>query len=820
MSSTEQLRANRHDYIGLFLLIMATIAFEILLTRIFSVTLWYHFAFMAISIAMFGMTLGALIVQFNPKLFVDDNIRKWLSISSLALAVTIVLSFIIHFFCMNFFAAGQTEELREGLREILAVTYVVVAIPFLFSGIGTCVALTKFPLQVGKLYATDLAGASVGCLFVIALLAAVDGPTAILVVATLAAIASAFFAQAGKLKSCQLFSILVAVGLSVASVSNAALATSHQQFFRIKSAQHDRESQLLYEKWNCFSRITVLGDPAVVHRPYAWGLSSTWPENKRISELMLIIDSIAGTVLTKFTGDWNKVEYLKCDVTNLAHILRHDANVLVVGVGGGRDILSALAFNQKSITGVEINYDILNTLTKVFGDYTGHLELYPQVKLVNDEARCFIDSSKDKYDIIEISLVDTSAASAAGAFVLTEHSLYTTQAWETFLNHMTRTGVLSVSRWYFKQSPVELYRLESLAIAALRKAGVSNPRDNIFIVAHTEGASGGRAKPGIATVLISKEPFSKEDIIAVANFADRQHFATILSPSNALDPVCAKLANAASSQSPLSDLAENIAPPTDDNPFFFFFLKPADLFNWNFDTLTPQFGPNNTAIVMLRYLTIFILVLVLGSILIPLILLRRFNSLQYASPLLLYFASIGLGFMFIEISQVHRLIIFLGHPIYGLSVVLFTLLLASGIGSLSTSIGLKFDDKARLYVLLFVLLLFGSLTPAVITTLRSANTMIRIGASVAIMFPLGFFMGMCFPIGMKLANQTNRNLAPWLWGVNGATSVSASVLAVVIAISFGITASFWTGAACYLVAVMAFLFLNGKKTNSASLGQL
>jgi len=809
MNSTEQFKANRNDYVGLFLLVMSTIAFEILLTRIFSVTMWYHFAFMAISIAMFGMTIGAMIVYFKPKLFINQNIRQWLLACALCLAITIVTSFVVHS-SMPFFTTQQTDV----IIRTLTITYLVVAVPFVFSGIAVCLALTKFPAQLGKLYATDLTGASFGCLIIIPLLGIVDGPTAILVVATLAAAAAFFFARGQQSKKLELLSLSVLGILFIASIGNWVLAKNQEQFFRINWTQNSQGSIPAYEKWNCFSRITVEGDPNEMHRPFAWGLSSTWPEDKKVSELILSIDGLAWTMLTGFDGDWRTIDYLKYDVTNLAHKLRSNARVLVVGVGGGRDILSALAFKQKSVEGVEINNDILNTLTKVYGPYTGHLDCYPQVKLINDEARSYIASSKEKFDIIEISLVDTFAASAAGAFILSENSLYTVQAWKTFLNHLSPRGVLSVTRWYVGDNPSELYRLESLTVESLLKLGIRNPRQHIIIVAQMGASNGGRCGAGVATLLVSKEPFSKEDIDAAVKFAHTQKFGILLSPETALKPMFADLANPELREKLLLDYPANISPTTDDNPFFFYFLKPTDVFKGAIWMTKGTFY--DSAVRILSYLTIIVLTLTFLCILVPLLLQARQNSLKEAGPLLLYFSCIGLGFMFIEISQMQRLILFLGHPTYGLSVVLFTLLLGSGIGSFFTSVRRNANQKMYFCALLILLCLFGALTPTIITALGAGSLQVRIVASIAIMLPLGFFMGMCFPIGMQIANERASNLTPWLWGVNGATSVCASVLAMVIAINAGIAASFWSGAICYLLAFAAFLWLNRQTEQSGT----
>jgi MFS family permease len=794
-------KVERSDYVGLFLTAAATILFELLLTRIFSVTMWYHFAFMAISLAMFGMTFGAILVHFFPDLFSLKNARKCLSGSAFLFATSIVLAFLYH--ASNPFIKSGANW-HEALASI-SLTYVIISVPFIFSGIAVCLALTKFPTKVGGLYAADLAGAGMGCLLLIPLLGFADGPSAVLAVASLAACAGAFFASENSLKSWRYASLFLFALLLCGSIANTMLASDHKQFLRLRWAHGFLEEPHLFEKWNFFSRVQVDGHADELHRPIAWGLSSTWPADRKASELVLTIDAGAITVLTRFDGDFKKIEHLRYDLTNLPFLLRPNARVLVIGVGGGRDIVSGLMFGEKQIEGVELNNNVFVALNQVFGDYTGHLDRYPQVKFINDEARSFVARSPDKYDVIQISLIDTFAASAAGAFVLAEHSLYTTEAWKSFLSHLTPTGVLSVSRWYFADCPAEMYRLVSLATSSLKDMGVRDPRQHIMVVAAMGGANGGRNDQGVGTIMVSPQPFSDKDIEAAAKFAEEKKFRLVLSPKFAADQNFADIASGQDISKLLANFPVNIAPPTDDSPYFFHMLRLKDMFDLSLFTKAGK-NMNILAVTVLGCLLFTVAVLTAVCIFLPLLLTTDKAVFKGSTPYLCYFASIGLGFMFIEISQLQRLNVFLGHPALGLSVVLFTLLLASGLGSLSTSNGSKFGYSRRIVCLLALLFLFGALTPFVITALAGANTPVRVLASIAIVFPLGFFMGMCFPIGMELAGKGASKLTPWLWAVNGATSVCASVMAVAIAMTFGISATFWTGAACYILASVSYLF--------------
>jgi hypothetical protein len=480
-----------------------------------------------------------------------------------------------------------------------------------------------------------------------------------------------------------------------------------------------------------------------------------------------------------------------------------------VGVGGGKDILSALAFNQRSIVGVEINDDIVRAVNERYGNFTGHLDKNPKVTMVSDEARSYIARSKDQFDIIQIAFIDTWAATAAGAFVLSENSLYTVEAWKVFLEHLTPDGVLTVSRFYFRDSPGEMYRLTSLASASLLQFGVQNPRDHIIEVrVMPEGPP--EARPdGYGTILVCRKPFSDQDVKTIEDLAPKQKFDIVLTPKFALNDTFAKIASGRDLDQLQAELPMNISAPTDDSPFFFHMLRLRDVFHperWKQGVLSF----NMKAVVLLAALLATVVVLTILCIIVPLLLTAGKVELKGATPLLLFFASIGFGFMLVEISQMQKLIVFLGHPTYGLSVVLFALLLSSGLGSyLTGTVGNPHASRGaivRLLLLLCVLVVFGIFTPYAIHAFRGSTTALRIAVATGILLPIGLFMGMAFPLGMRIASIKSESLTPWLWGANGATSVCASVLAVVIALNWGISTSFWTGFSCYVVAFLAFLW--------------
>ena len=791
-------------YLGLFLVALATLMFEILLTRIFSVTMLYHFAFVALSVAMFGMTAGALLVYLAPGLFPPEKLHQRLALAAAAFPVVMVLSFMTQL--------SIPFRVHPSVVAVYAIvlTYAVIALPFIVSGVAVCLALTGFPRAVSRLYAADLAGAALGCVLLIVVLDWSDGPTAVLWIAFLASIGAIAFARAAGSRGLRRFAAASAVVIGVAAAAHTVLVWQGRAIFRILYTKGSGaiETRPLYDKWNSYSRVRVTGDPNYRSIVQGWGLSQTVPPT-RLHQLQLDIDVWAGTVMTKYDGNPKAVDHLRYDVTNIAYYLRNQHDALVIGAGGGRDVLSALIFGARTVTAVDINKDIIRTVNGRFGDFTGHLDRDPRVRFVNDEARSFVARSAARFGTIQISLIDTWAATAAGAFVLGENSLYTVDAWSTFLRHLADDGILTVSRWYFHDRPAEMYRTTALAVESLRRVGVSDPRSHIIIVRNMRpyAAWSPDSPDGVGNILVSRRPFTAAELDTIDREASRLQFDVAFSPRSTVDDTFTRLTQVEGLEEFLDNYPVNIAAPTDDSPFFFNMLRLRDFARMSM----LEFGNlshNMKAVATLGVLLLTVTLLTALCILVPLWLTRHRVRLTGTGPLLSFFVAIGLGFMLIETSLMQRLIIALGHPTYGLSVVLFAMLLSSGIGSYLTA-GVTAESvmtagRTRLVGLVILLAALGLATPVVARWSEPMTTSVRIVAAVLLLFPAGLFMGMAFPLGMKLASARARELTPWLWGLNGAASVLASVLAVCIALSWSISAAFWTGWACYLAALVTF----------------
>ena len=735
-------------------------------------------------------------------MFTPARLRWQLALAAVCFPTAIVLSFLTQL--------SIPFRVHPSIVAIYAIgfTYAVIAVPFVVSGVVVCLALTGFPVRVSRLYAADLAGAALGCMLLIVVIGYSDGPTAVLWVSVLASIGAMMFALDTPSRALRRAATISTLLLLVAAVGHNILVWREFPVFRILYMKGSFEARPLYEKWNSYSRVRVRGSQKTEEPPQGWGLSPVLPESSRVRQMQMDIDVGAGTVLTGYSGDLQAVQHLKYDVTNIGYYLQHDPSVLVIGAGGGRDILSALVFGAKSVTAVEINKDIIRTVNGRFGDFTGHLDRDPRVRFVNDEARSYVARSKERFDTIQISLIDTWAATAAGAFVLSENSLYTVEAWTTFLQHLTDDGILSVSRWYFQDRPAEMYRTTTLAVEALRAVGVTDPRRHIVVIRNMQLANRPADTPdGVGTILVSRRPLSDAELDTLDRESARLQFDVPFSPRRAADETYVRLTTPEGRAEFLRAYPVNVAAPTDDSPFFFNMLRLRDV-------VRPElldFGKlslNMKAVATLAVLLVTVSFLTAVCILLPLWLTRDRVNLSGAGALLVYFISIGLGFMLIETSQMQRLIIALGHPTYGLSVVLFALLLSSGIGSYLTA-GITEPlaarlGRGRLLAAVAVLAVFGLITPTVVRWIEPMTTSVRILAAVAILFPAGLMMGMAFPLGMKLAAGRASDLTAWFWGLNGAASVMASVLSVCIALTWSISTAFWVGWLCYVAAYAAF----------------
>ena len=525
------------------------------------------------------------------------------------------------------------------------------------------------------------------------------------------------------------------------------------------------------------------------------------------------VDGDAVTVTYRIDGDVSNADFLKYDVTNLAYYLPNQERSAVIGIGGGRDMLSARVFDIPDITGVEINPIFVDLLTKEpgFADFSC-LNQQEGMTFVVDEARSWFARTKQTFDILQMSLIDTWAATGAGAFTLSENGLYTLQAWRMFLDRLTPEGVFTVSRWYSPGAVNETGRMVSLAMATIFDAGAADPSRHIFLASARY----------IATLVLSKSPFSESALDTLEGVCRDLGYNILISP-NVKSPT-EVLQNILASRSKeeliqyTSSLPLDLTPPTDDNPFFFNQLRLSSPLKTlrtarSFSTWGVTKG-NLFATITLAILFLISALLVFATIVVPLRPAIRDVGSKLAWGGTAYFFLIGVGFMSTEIGLLQRMSIFLGHPIYSLSIVLFSLILATGLGSILSD---KFPlNNPRKFVVwsaltggyLFSLPLW---LPAVVANFDSATLLLRASVCVLLIAPAGVLMGYGFPTGMQMISSVNRTPTPWFWGINGAAGVLASTLSVACSIAFGISTTLMIGALCYLLLIPATLTLGFRK---------
>lgn len=788
---------------------------QIIQTRILSVVAWYHLAFFVISMAMFGLTAGAVWVYLRGERYSQKTFSYDLSYYTAAFALATGI-------CLLIQLSVVTVVVRSGMMLwVWAELALCIAIPFFFSGIVVSLALTRSPFPIGRVYGIDLLGAALGCLGVLVLLNFTDGPSAVLWVASLAALASHLFyhsrigtepAQAPPLHGLLRRRGIILAGFAALAAVNGVTSYGFQPL--IAKGQFEGGDSHIFREWNTFSRIAVY--PTRREMPSMWGPSPRFfDQNYSIEQRHLNIDGDAGTAAYRFTGDTKEIDFLKYDVTNLAYYLPDRQRVAVVGVGGGRDILSAALFRRSDITGVEINPIFVKLLTEErgFADFT-NVNRLPGVRFEIDEGRSWFARTSKRFDIIQMSLIDTWAATGAGAFSLSENGLYTVEAWKIFLSRLTPNGVYTVSRWYNKDDPGETGRMLSLAVAALQELGVPDPRSHIMLA----------AQGSIATLIVGRQAFSRADLAALEQAAATYDHQLLISPGmQPAHPVLGAIV-AAQDRDALekytSSLTFDLTPAVDDRPFFFNQMplhKPKQVFQVSkdlFGSVTSTGGVggvrggNLIATGTLLMLGFIALIFVLAAIVIPLRPAIKDVGERLAIGGTLYFLLIGVGFMAVEIAMLQRMSVFLGHPIYSLSISLFTLIVTTGIGSLLSD-RWRLDTRGRF--LLWAGLTGGYLLslpywlPDILLAYDSSSLPVRAFICVLTIAPAGLAMGFGFPTGMRLISAIDRRPTPWFWGINGAAGVLASVMAIMISIGMGISATLTFGAICYLLLIPTVL---------------
>ncbi|HFQ93513.1 MAG TPA: hypothetical protein ENK32_05855 [Anaerolineae bacterium] len=805
---------NQFTLLGVSLTSMAILVLEIVFTRIFSVLMWYHFAFMVISLALLGSGAAGVWLYLAERRFPREKTNERLALLALLFAFGTIISFLVYLQIPFEFKTITKEGLSWATVGWLTLIYLVLSVPFLLGGATIALAISRFSQSAGRVYAYDLIGASIGCLLSIVVLINLGAASGVLFVSLLTAVAALLFARDASQKRWRVASAASILLLLAIVVSNMTLG-----WLAVRSrGGYDKRNVLIYEKWNALARISVYEDPHWL-QPFGWGLSPIY-EGPDPGHLMLLIDANAGTPIQKWDGSWEMIDFLRYDLTTIAYNILPEAKTFIIGTGGGRDILTGLLFGAREIVGAELNPAIVEAARDEFGDYAGNVYDYPNVRVEIEDARTFLARSDEQFDLIQASLIDTWAAASSGAFSLSENGLYTRDAFEVFYRRLSPRGMVSYSRWYFIEDPTETLRLVALGLDTWRRMGVDDPAAHMVVIANF--SQNRSADKGLATVLLKKTPFTPQEVAALAEISQAMEFTLLYAPGviSAPNPV-QELVTAPDLEAAIAAYPLDISAPTDDRPFFFNFtpyrtLGRADLVS------NPAYRSSAEGNFALLAVLGISAVLAILFIILPLF-LRRGAAFSLAGnwPFLLYYAAIGVGFMLIMVPAIQRLTIYLGSPTYALAVVLFTILLSSGIGSRATNrvpdAGVRGRLRLAILALIVVVALQLLFIPFIVPRTQAWPFALRVAMVIAVIFPAGFFMGQPFPLGVKWIGRRRESIIPWLWAINGVASVIGSVLATVIGLAYGFRVVSLAGILCYGLALTLAVLIWERKARPAPL---
>jgi hypothetical protein len=787
MEMTENIAAGGRAVLGGVAAVSAALLMtELALTRIFSVTMYYHFAFLAISIALFGLSASGVAVYLARRRLATIDSGVLLSTAGLTHALATLLTLA----CLVRIRVGLNYS-PENLGLMLAI-YALATLPFLTGGSVMSIAFARMTDRINVLYAADLIGAASGCLVLIPLLNWLGAPGVVMTAAALSTAAAIAFAPA--LRRPRFATVaLVLIGVTVSAQLGGAAP------FDVVDTKGHVGDRILFSKWNSFSRV------AVYDRPHGdWSLSPNFT-GTRAASLFMDIDSAASTPILKGSGHVADASYLRFELTALGyHLVDRPTGftALVIGPGGGRDLLSALVFGAAHVDGVEINPIIArDVMLDRFRAYSGGVYANPRVSIHVDDGRNFVRRSSSRYDVIQASLVDTWAATAAGAYTLTENSLYTKEAFGEYIDHLTDGGLLTITRWVF-----DGLRLVSLAQDACAERGL-DASTRLAIVRYDR----------VATFLLKKRPFTPAEAAKLRDVSAQLGFEVLYAPG--LPPVHAaddpiemqrtgtsaadyrRLILASDRQQFLASYPLDESSTTDDRPFFFHTTRLRDQMQVAFGR-SMLFGNGLSALMTLMAISaLLVIVFVIG----PLLVGGERPGAGWGGWLA-YFGALGAGFMLLEVALLQRFVLLLGHPVYSLTVTLFSLLLGTGFGSLvSRRIAHSRVRDVTVRVLFGVAVVCLAAAPGLarLVDLGIAWSLpVRIAFAVTLIAPIGILLGMPLPGGMRLIAVDRADIIPWGWGITGAFSVVGATLAVFIAMNWGFSVTLMSAAVVYTVAAL------------------
>jgi hypothetical protein len=801
-------RVSRRHYGGIFCLSLATLLLELAFTRVLAVANWYHFGFLVISMALLGFGTSGVVLTLWTRLRERAALDRALAALSVAFGGVVLVSY----WLMQKIPFDPFRLLSDRKQLLfMPIYYLVVAAPFFCSGLAIGLLLFRGRDRANQLYAADLLGAAVGCAAIAVVMPVFGGSGSVVVAAALGFLAAAVFgfAKSRPLAAAGASLMVLTLPLGFAADRLVPISVSASKWHPLRPT--DRAP--VYTAWNTFSRVDVYSLPPAPEKG--------WPD----AGFSIMIDAGAGTGIADLSGGVR--EYLRSanyHPTGIPYIGKAHPKVLILGSGAGREVLEAIDFGARSVTAVDINPIINDIVSRRMRSSLGGLFEQPEVNLVTEEGRSFVRRSKEKYDVIISIQTMTAAAVTSGALAMSESYMFTREAFADYLDHLTPDGVILITRGFD-----QIAKLFATAREVFEERGLGNPANNLVAFEGPLAPFGHQLFNH--TFLFKESPWTAEEFrmlterLGVGNperwfgQSPKIYYSPGISrlyvkdhQSNDWSALLAEVLTAPDLSAFYAAHRQQFAPATDDRPFFnqtirWAGLRPGDFYGIFVAGTHGSVIGHPVAEVLLIVMLFQASVIAFALIMLPLRRLAR-HGLQIARPwaLLLYFAGLGLGFIMIEIVFIQRFLLFLGEPVYTFAVVLAGLLGFTGIGSWVSG---RFGDNTRFSLMwiipaiLLVLLLTAIASPWIFTSALGLPLPWRIVIVVAMLAPLGIFLGMPFPTGLRIVANEAPAFIPWAWGVNGFFTVVGSIGASILGMAFGFTAVLAVSGACYLTALLA-----------------
>ena len=817
--------------LSLGLISASALSYEILLMRLFSIIQWHHFSYMIISLALLGYGISGTLVALLQK-----TLKRHFQMTYPLL----LFLFSISSFCCFLLAQSlpfNPETILWDSQQIgyLLGIFLLLSIPFVLAASAICLLFIQYPEQIAKIYGVDLLGAGLGSMGMIVLLFYIFPMTALQLISLSGILATMIAIQEihqlsiktfwlnNRVKASVLFTILTGL-VFINSSSYWQLQIS--PYKDLSKTLNISGTQIIKQQSSPLGLLSVVESPQIPFR-FAPGLS-LYNTQEPLQQLGLFSDAANMTAITHYPDNLQKLSYLDQLTSALPYHLNNIQQLLIVGSGGGSDILQALFHNTERIDALELNPQIINLLSHEFAQYSGNIYLQDNIKVYAEDVRGFLSrttvdeqqkTDNSRYDLIQISLMDSFNASASGLYALHESYLYTVEALQTYLQHLNPGGYLAISRWV-KTPPRDAIKMFATAVKALEQSGIQAAAQHIVLIRGWQ----------TSTLVLKKNPFNQTEITQLKQFCQQRAFDVVWYPgiesieTNQFNHFrqpwfyqAVKALLSDSDQQFLKSYKYNVSPATDDKPFFHQFFK------WSVLAELLSLGEQGGyALVEMGYIILFVTLIFatfssIILILLPLLVFHFrsktkeefFLAISGRIRLFIYFFAIGLAFLFIEIAMMQKFILFLHHPIYAIPVVLITIIIFSGVGSIcNKQLQLHCSSQRLLLGSIMSLFFLGLIYSFFLDTFFSQMTVYPIALKIILSFlliaPLAFTMGMPFPLALSRIASSSSTYIPWAWGINGCASVISAVLASLLAIHFGFTLLIHFALALYLLALLTF----------------